>query len=46
MKRTSTFLTEPQLKALAELSKRTGMKQAEIIRRAIDVLLKNGVNSK
>jgi predicted DNA-binding protein len=36
MKRTTIWLTESQVKALAKISKKTGMKQAELIRRFID----------
>jgi predicted DNA-binding protein len=36
MKRTTIWLTEPQLKKLNQISKNTGMKQAELIRRLID----------
>jgi Arc/MetJ-type ribon-helix-helix transcriptional regulator len=40
MKRTSVFLTEQQIKALASLSKSTGLPASEYIRRAVDDLLK------
>jgi len=40
MKRTTIWLTDAQVKALAKVSKKTGMKQAELIRRFIDVGLK------
>jgi hypothetical protein len=36
MKRTSIWLSEQQVKLLAKLSKQTGIKQAELIRRFID----------
>jgi predicted DNA-binding protein len=36
MKRTTVWLTDAQVKALAKISKKTGMKQAELIRRYID----------
>jgi hypothetical protein len=36
MKRTTIWLTDSQVKALAKISKKTGMKQAELIRRFID----------
>jgi predicted DNA-binding protein len=36
MKRTTIWLTDQQVKELAKLSKKTGMKQAELIRRFID----------
>jgi hypothetical protein len=37
MKRTTIWLTDSQVKALAKISKKTGMKQAELIRRFIDL---------
>jgi len=40
MKRTNVHLTEPQRKQLAELAAKTGLKVAELIRRAIDAYLK------
>jgi Arc/MetJ-type ribon-helix-helix transcriptional regulator len=40
MKRTSVFLTEQQIKALAAMSKSTGLPVSEYIRRAVDDLLK------
>jgi predicted DNA-binding protein len=40
MKRTTIWLTDSQVTALAKLSKKTGMKQAELIRRFIDAGLK------
>jgi len=40
MKRTTIWLTASQVRALAKLSKNTGMKQAELIRRFIDAGLK------
>ena len=36
MKRTTIWLTDSQVKALAKVSNDTGMKQAEIVRRCID----------
>ena len=36
MKRISMFLSEPQLAALKRLSKRTGIKVSELVRRFID----------
>jgi hypothetical protein len=36
MKRTTIWLTDSQVKALAKISKKTGTKQAELIRRFID----------
>jgi predicted DNA-binding protein len=36
MKRTTIWLSEQQVKELAKLSKKTGIKQAELIRRFID----------
>ena len=36
MKRTTVWLADAQVKKLAELSKRTGLKVAELIRRYID----------
>jgi hypothetical protein len=36
MKRTTVWLTEVQLKKLAKLTKQTGIKVAELIRRFID----------
>ena len=36
MKRTTIWLTESQVKSLAKISKKTGMKQAELIRRFVD----------
>ena len=36
MKRTTIWLTAPQARELARLSKRTGIKVAELIRRFID----------
>jgi DNA-binding MarR family transcriptional regulator len=36
MKRTTIWLTEQQLKRLADRSKKTGIKVAELIRRLID----------
>jgi len=43
MKRTTIWLTNVQVKALAKASKDTGMKQAELIRRYIDDGLRVGV---
>jgi hypothetical protein len=40
MKRTTIWLTDSQVAALAKLSKKTGMKQAELIRRFVDAGLK------
>jgi predicted DNA-binding protein len=39
MKRTTIWLTDFQVKKLAKLSKKTGTKQAELIRRFIDAAL-------
>lgn len=39
MKRTNVHLSEVQLARLNELSKRTGLSVAELIRRAIDAFL-------
>jgi hypothetical protein len=36
MKRTTIWLSGPQVKELAKLSKKVGIKQAELIRRFID----------
>ncbi len=36
MKRSTVWLTEAQIKRLTELSRRTGLKVAELIRRFID----------
>jgi len=36
MKRTTIWLSEVQVKKLAEMSKKTGLKAAELIRRFID----------
>jgi len=36
MKRTTIWLTDAQVKALAKIAKKTGMKQAELIRRFLD----------
>jgi hypothetical protein len=36
MKRTTIWLTDPQVAALLRISKKTGLKQAELIRRFID----------
>jgi len=40
MKRVTYHLTEPQIKALRKLAKKTGLSVAELIRRAIDRFLK------
>lgn len=40
VKRTTIWLTDAQVKALAKVSKGMGMKQAELIRRCIDEALK------
>lgn len=40
MKRTTVWLTEPQIAKLNRLSKREGIKAAELIRRFIDAGLK------
>jgi len=40
MKRTTIWLTDSQVAALAKLRKKTGTKQAELIRRFIDAGLK------
>ncbi len=40
MKRTTIWLSQPQVEKLAKLSKRTGLKVAELIRRFIDAGLK------
>jgi hypothetical protein len=40
MKKISLYLTESQIKALSERSKRTGLPVSEYIRRAVDDLLK------
>lgn len=39
MKRVNYHLTAPQIKKLKELSKKTGLSLAELIRRAIDKFL-------
>jgi hypothetical protein len=36
MKRTTIWLTDAQVKALAKINKKTGIKQAELIRRFVD----------
>lgn len=36
MKRTTIWLTDSQVQKLAKISKKTGIKQAELIRRFID----------
>ena len=40
MKRTTIWLTDSQVATLAKISKKTGLKQAELIRRAIDAYAK------
>ena len=40
MKRTSIWLTEPQLKQFKKLSEKTGAPVSELIRRALDEYLK------
>ncbi len=40
MKRTTIWLTDSQVAALSKISKKTGTKQAELIRRYIDAGLK------
>ena len=40
MKRISYHLTEPQIKALKQRSRETGLAVAELIRRAVDAYLK------
>jgi hypothetical protein len=40
MKKISLYLTDTQIKALSERSKRTGLPVSEYIRRAVDDLLK------
>lgn len=40
MKRTTVWLSEPQIEKLAKLAKRTGIKLSELIRRFIDEGLK------
>jgi hypothetical protein len=40
MRRTTVWLTQPQIKALEKLAKKTGLAQAELIRRFIDAGLK------
>jgi hypothetical protein len=43
MKRTTIWLSDQQVKELARLSKKTGIKQAELIRRFIDAgIVKSG----
>jgi hypothetical protein len=46
MKRTSVFLAEQQITALAALSKSTGLPVSEYIRRAVDDLLKKQPRAK
>ena len=41
MKRMAFHLTEKQIKILKELSQKTGLKFAELIRRAIDNFIKS-----
>jgi hypothetical protein len=40
MKRTNIYLTKPQLKFLGELKQKTGLSIAELVRRAIDLFVK------
>jgi predicted DNA-binding protein len=40
MKRTHTFIPEPTIERLKEMSEKTGLSVAELIRRAIDEYLK------
>ena len=40
MKRTTVWLSKPQIEKLVKLSKRTGIKMSELIRRFIDEGLK------
>lgn len=40
MKRVSMFFTEQQIAALKRLQKKTGLAIAELVRRAIDLLIK------
>lgn len=40
MQRTNIYLTDPQMAALKRLAKTTGLRVAELIRRAIDAFLK------
>lgn len=44
MKRTTVWLTDPQVKALARIAKKTEMKQAELIRRSIDEFIERRQN--
>jgi predicted DNA-binding protein len=46
MKRTNVHLTEPQRTRLQELAVKTGLKVADLIRRAIDAYLKSAKDSK
>jgi hypothetical protein len=39
MKRTTVWLSDPQIKCLEIISKRRGLKMAELIRRGIDLLI-------
>ncbi len=42
MKRTNVHLTDGQLRTLKQLSKKTGLTVAELIRRAVDAMLDKG----
>lgn len=44
MKRVNYHLTEQQIKALRKYAKKTGLKVAELIRRAVDMFLNEKVN--
>jgi hypothetical protein len=46
MKKISLYLTDTQIKALSERSKRTGLPVSEYIRRAVDDLLKKQTRAK
>jgi hypothetical protein len=41
MKRTTIWLTDQQVAAFAKMAKKTGMKQAELIRRALDEFIES-----
>ena len=43
--RTNIFLTEIELKKLRELSEKTGVPAAELVRRAVDEYLKRSKNT-
>lgn len=45
MQRTNIYLTLKQLQALKVLSARTGLSVAELVRRAVDLLLRREKNS-